>query len=182
MNINSRAVVPSSSSSSSSSSAWGKPEAHADRHPSPSDRPFDPSRGGDWLTAGYVERLLQLDLPVFSGTRSMTRRKMIFTRSRRSIPQWYMGNRTCKGTRLRANREVAISYNPLSHHTSLCSSPSVFSLYTRCKPSSHGWRLRRTKGTQHPGRLPRSQAALAYTGSTCLFSFVFVFAVVGYIL
>ena len=46
----------------------------------------------------------------------------------RSIPQWYMGNRTCKGTRLRANREVAIFYNPLSHHTSLCSSPSVFSL------------------------------------------------------
>ena len=46
----------------------------------------------------------------------------------RSIPQWYMGSRTCKGTRLRANREVAIFYNPLSHHTSLCSFPSVFSL------------------------------------------------------
>ena len=35
-------------------------------------------------------------------------------------------NLTCKGTRRRANREVAILYNPLSHLASLCSPPVFF--------------------------------------------------------
>ena len=65
----------------------------------------------------------------------------------RSIPQWYrMGNRTWKGVRVQSESGGGYLHNPLSRQTSLCSPPLFFLLYTRCKPSSHGWWLRKTKG------------------------------------
>ena len=53
---------------------------------------------------------------------SGTRRKMIF----RSIPQWYMGNRTWKGVRVQSESGGGYLHNPLSRQTSLCSPPLFF--------------------------------------------------------
>ena len=44
----------------------------------------------------------------------------------RSIPQWYMGNRIRIRYAVQSESGGGYSYNPLSHHTSLCSSPLFF--------------------------------------------------------
>ena len=110
-------------------STWGIAQLSAERTPSKCKR--QASRNfwnqlSQALVPRYQYRYVYYTARVYILTcmgNSGTRRKMIF----RSIPQWYMGNRIGKGTRLRANREEAILYNPLSLHTSLCSPLSVFS-------------------------------------------------------